>query len=168
MILRDFKDTFSQPERQAIIDKEINKEVDQEIEAEIRARYGGNRMALIQTLQAEGITLERHRQQIRDRIIIGWLRQKNISSELIVSPHRVEVYYLAHREEFKVRGGSEAADDRAEVSRGKRGGAERRSWRRTSWRSSRKGPPLPRWPRFIPRGRSATRAGIWAGGNPPV
>jgi peptidyl-prolyl cis-trans isomerase SurA len=102
LILRDFKVTFGQPERQALIDKEINKEVDQEVEAEIRARYRGNRMTLIQSLQAEGITLERHRQQIRDRIIITWLRQKNISSELIVSPHRVEVYYQAHRDEFKV------------------------------------------------------------------
>ncbi len=102
LILHDFKATFSQPERQALIDKEINKEVDHELDAEIRTRYGGNRMSLIQTMQAEGVTLERHRQQIRDRIIITWLRQKNISSELIVSPHRVEVYYLAHREEFKV------------------------------------------------------------------
>jgi peptidyl-prolyl cis-trans isomerase SurA len=102
LILHDFKVEFGQPERQAIIDKEINKEVDQELDAEIRARTGGNRMTFIQTMQAEGITLERHRQQIRDRIIIGWLRQKNISAELIVSPHRVEVYYLAHREEFRV------------------------------------------------------------------
>ena len=102
LILRDFKTTFGQPERQVIIDKEINKEVDQELDAEIRTRTGGNRMTFMQTLQAEGFTLERHRQQIRDRIIITWLRQKNISSELIVSPHRVEVYYLAHREEFKV------------------------------------------------------------------
>ena len=89
-------------EKQAFIDKEINKEIDQEVAAEIHARYGGNRMSLIQTLQAEGITLERHRQQIRDRIIVTWLRQKNISSEIIVSPHRVEAYYLAHRDEFKV------------------------------------------------------------------
>jgi peptidyl-prolyl cis-trans isomerase SurA len=77
--------------------------VDQEIEAEIRSRYAGSRMTLIKTLQAEGVTLERHRQQLRDRMIIGWLRQKNISAELIVSPHRVEVYYLAHRAEFKVK-----------------------------------------------------------------
>jgi len=102
LILHDFKVTFSQPERQAIIDKEINKEVDLELDAEIRARTGGNRLSYIQTLQAEGITLERRRQQIRDRIIITWLRQKNISSELIVSPHRVEVYYRAHRDEFKI------------------------------------------------------------------
>ena len=102
LILRDFRVQFSQPERQAIIDREINKEVDQEVESEIRTRYHGNRLSFIQTMQAEGVTMERHRQQIRDRIIIGWLRQKNISSELIVSPHRVEVYYLAHRDEYKI------------------------------------------------------------------
>ena len=102
LILHDFKVTFSQPERQALIDKEINKSVDQEVEDEIRTRYGGNRMTFIQTMQAQGVSKERHRQQIRDRIIIGWLRQKNISSELIASPHRVEVYYLAHRDEFRV------------------------------------------------------------------
>src|ERR1035441_6226912 len=102
LILCDFKATFSQPERQALVDKEINKEVDQQVDADIRSRYSGNRMPLIQTLQAQGITLERFRQTIRDRIIVSWLRQKNISSELIVSPHRVEVYYLAHRDEFKM------------------------------------------------------------------
>jgi parvulin-like peptidyl-prolyl isomerase len=102
LILRDFRVTFSVPEQQAIIEKEINKEVDQEIETEIRTQYGGSRTTFIKTMQAEGVTLERHRQRIRDRIIWTWLRQKNISSELIVSPHRVEVYYLAHREEFKV------------------------------------------------------------------
>jgi len=102
LILRDFRNMFSDPERRALVEKEINKEVDQEIESEIRSRYGGNRMTFIRTLQAEGGTLERYRQQSRDRIIINFLRQKNISSELIASPHRVEAYYLAHRDEFKV------------------------------------------------------------------
>ena len=102
LILADFRNTFNQPERLALINKEVNKDVDLELDAEIRTHYGGNRMSLVQTLQAEGITLERHRQQIRDRIIVTWLRQKNISSEVIVSPHRVEAYYLAHRDEFKM------------------------------------------------------------------
>ena len=102
LILRDFRSMFSEPERQAAVGKEINKEVDQEVEAEIRSRYAGNRMSFMQTLQAEGVTLERHRHQIRDRIIIDWLRQKNISSELIASPHRVEAHYLARRDEFRV------------------------------------------------------------------
>ena len=102
LVLHDFQTAINQPERRAIINKEINKDVDREIEAEIHTRYGGNRMSLVKTLQAEGITLERHRQQIRDRIVVTWLRQKNIYSEIIVSPHRVEVFYLEHRDEFKV------------------------------------------------------------------
>ena len=100
LILRDFKTTFSAQE--AAIEKEIDKEVDKEIQEEIRSLYGGNRMSMLQTLQARGITLEKHRQQIHDRMIIGWLRQKNISSEIIVSPHKVEEYYQAHRGEYKV------------------------------------------------------------------
>jgi peptidyl-prolyl cis-trans isomerase SurA len=103
LILRDFKLTITQPEQQAMVDKMINKDIDQEIEAEIHSHYGGNRMSFIQTLQADGITLERRRQQIRDRLLVSWLRQKNITSEIIVSPHRVETYYLSHREQFKVK-----------------------------------------------------------------
>ena len=102
LILRDFRSMFSQPEQREQVEKDINKEVDLEIAGEIRSRHGGNRMSFIQTLQAEGITLERHRQQVRDRMIIGWLRQKNISSELIASPYRVKVYYDTHQDQFKV------------------------------------------------------------------
>ena len=102
LVLHDFNVTYGAADRKALVDKEISKDVDREIEQEIRTRYGGNRMSFVQTLQAEGITMERHRQQIRDRNIVTWLRQKNIYSEIIVSPHRVEEYYLAHRDEFKV------------------------------------------------------------------
>jgi parvulin-like peptidyl-prolyl isomerase len=102
LILHDFKSSFDKPEQQAVLEKMINKDIDQEIAGEIRTRFGGNRLSFIQTLRAEGITLERHRQQLRDRMLVTWLRQKNISSEIIVSPHRVEAYYAAHREEFKM------------------------------------------------------------------
>jgi parvulin-like peptidyl-prolyl isomerase len=102
LILHDFNASFEKPEQRAVLEKMINKDVDQEIAAEIRSHFGGNRMALIQTLRAEGITMERHRQQIRDRMLVSSLRQKNISSEIVVSPHRVEAYYAAHRDEFKM------------------------------------------------------------------
>jgi molybdopterin-biosynthesis enzyme MoeA-like protein len=100
LILHDFKTTFGPQE--SAIEKEIDKGIDKEIQEEIRANYGGNRMSLIQTLQARGITLEKHRQQSRDRIIITWLRQKNISSEILASPHKVEVYYRAHPDKFRL------------------------------------------------------------------
>jgi peptidyl-prolyl cis-trans isomerase SurA len=102
LILQDFRSMFSQKERLAIVNKVIGKDVDKEIEGEIRSGYGGDRMAFVRTLQARGSTMERHRLQIRDRIILTWLRQKNIASEIIISPHKVEAHYLARRDEFKV------------------------------------------------------------------
>jgi peptidyl-prolyl cis-trans isomerase SurA len=102
LILHDFQTTFSQPDRLALVNKELDKEVDLDLASEIRTVYGGSRMSMIQTLQSKGITLERHRRELRDRIIITWLRQKNITSEAVVSPHKVETYYLAHRNDYKV------------------------------------------------------------------
>jgi len=102
LILQDFKEKFSQKERLDYANRIITKDIDKDIAEVIRKDYGGDRVAFVRTLQARGITLERYRQQIRDRIIASWLRQENISSEIIISPHKVEEYYLARREEFKV------------------------------------------------------------------
>lgn len=101
LILRDFKTGYNF--KVDVVEKEIEKEIDKEIQDSIRANYNGSRAALLQTLQARGITYEKHRQLIHDRIIITFLRQKNVSSEIIVSPHKVETYYQAHLDDFKVR-----------------------------------------------------------------
>ena len=101
LILRDFKTGYNF--QMDVVEKEIEKEIDKEIDEEIRANYNGSRMAMLQTLQARGMTYEKHRQQIHDKIIIAFLRQKNISSEIIVSPHKVETYYQAHLDDYKVK-----------------------------------------------------------------
>jgi peptidyl-prolyl cis-trans isomerase SurA len=95
LILHEFKG-FNVPE--TILDKDVDKRVDDII----RERYYGDRMRLIKSLQAEGITFEKFRQNIRDQFIEVALRQKNVSSEIIISPHKVESYYLAHREDYKI------------------------------------------------------------------
>jgi peptidyl-prolyl cis-trans isomerase SurA len=102
LILHDFDATFDQPELRAMVNKLINKDVDQTIEAEIQAHYRGKRANFIKTLQAEGVTLERYRQRVRDRRIIDELRRKNIPSDIILSPQKVEAYYLAHHDDFRV------------------------------------------------------------------
>ena len=61
----------------------------------------GDRATLTKTLEARGISYEKFRQQIKERFIEAQLRLKNISSEIIISPHKIESYYLAHREDFK-------------------------------------------------------------------
>jgi peptidyl-prolyl cis-trans isomerase SurA len=95
LILHEFKTAYNVPE--SILDKDVDKEIEDRVKSQF-----GDRMRMIKTLQAEGITYEKYRQQIRDRFIVAALRHKNISQEIIISPHKVEVYYLAHRDEFKM------------------------------------------------------------------
>jgi peptidyl-prolyl cis-trans isomerase SurA len=94
LILHEFK-SMKVPE--TILDSEV----DREIQNEIQSRYM-DRMTLMKSLQAEGITYEAHRKQIRERIIISFLSHKNVSSEVIISPHKVEAFYIAHTNEIKL------------------------------------------------------------------
>lgn len=94
LILHEFK-SLKVPETM------LDSAVDGEIQQEIQSRYM-DRMTLMKTLQAEGITYEAHRKQIRERIIISFLSHKNVSSEVIISPHKVEAFYMAHTNDFKM------------------------------------------------------------------
>jgi len=75
--------------------------LDDMVQETIRTDFG-DRATLTKTLEARGLTYEKFRQQIKERFIVNALRSKNISSEIIISPHKVETYYLAHKDEFKV------------------------------------------------------------------
>jgi peptidyl-prolyl cis-trans isomerase SurA len=93
LILHDFKTAgYNLPE--SIIDDEVRDQ--------IRQKYYGDRVTMTKTLQAEGITYEQLRTRLREQVIVAAMRQKNVSSELIISPHKVEAYYLAHRDDYKV------------------------------------------------------------------
>jgi parvulin-like peptidyl-prolyl isomerase len=92
LILRDFNTAgYSLPESL----------IDEIVQEYIREHYG-DRATLTKTLQAEGITFEAFRRQQRDNFIIAQMRIKNISSEIIISPYKLERYYTNHQADFKV------------------------------------------------------------------
>ena len=77
--------------------------VDELVQDRIRDRFGGDRITLMKTLQAQGMTYEKFREDVRDQYIVSALRAKNASPEkTIISPYKVETYYLAHQDDFKV------------------------------------------------------------------
>jgi parvulin-like peptidyl-prolyl isomerase len=93
LILRDYVASgYQMPES-------IMAEVVQE---RIQTEYGGNRAKLTETLQARGWTYEQFKKQTRDRFIVSQLQAKNIYQELIISPNKLEAYYLNHPDEFKM------------------------------------------------------------------
>jgi len=75
--------------------------VDQLVQDRIHERFG-DRVTLMKTLQAEGGTFEQFRKEVREQYIVSALRNKNISQEIVISPYKVENYYLAHQDDFKI------------------------------------------------------------------
>jgi parvulin-like peptidyl-prolyl isomerase len=66
----------------------------------IREEFGGDRNAFVRTLEAQGYTLQKFKEAETDKIIVQAMRQKNVKSDLIVSPQKIEDYYEKNREEF--------------------------------------------------------------------
>lgn len=92
LILRDWEQSgFQLPE--AIVEEALNDR--------LREQFGGDRVRMARTLQAEGMTLERFRRQIREQIMVEALLSRNVSRELIISPHKIESYYRTHQDRFR-------------------------------------------------------------------
>jgi parvulin-like peptidyl-prolyl isomerase len=94
LILHEFQTAGYQ-----LSEKYIDDYVDQEVRS---SKYGGDRMKLIKTLEAQGTTLEKFRQHLREAFIERVMREKFVTSEVIISPHKVELYYQEHHENFKL------------------------------------------------------------------
>ena len=61
----------------------------------------GDRVTMTKTLQAQGRTYESYRQHEREELIIGALTRQNVSSDkILVSPHKIELYYRDHARDF--------------------------------------------------------------------
>lgn len=76
--------------------------VDEWVEDRIKEQFG-DRITCIRTLQAQGITFEKFRQQVRDHNIIEQLQMLKFSQDkIIISPYKIETYYKLHQDSFKV------------------------------------------------------------------
>lgn len=75
--------------------------LEQYLEETVRER-ARDRVTFIKSLQAEGLTWEDFRLKTREDFIIAQMRFKNVSGEIMVSPYKIETYYLAHQDDYKV------------------------------------------------------------------
>ena len=74
---------------------------DEWVQERIRERYT-DRVTLMKTLQAQGETFEKFRQDVRDQNIETFMRSKKVAQEITISPYKVEKYYLSHTNDFRV------------------------------------------------------------------
>lgn len=75
--------------------------VDDLVKDRIREQFG-DRVTLMKTLQARGITFEQFREQIRNQYITMAMRKQNVEREIVISPAKILDYYQSHQSDFKV------------------------------------------------------------------
>jgi parvulin-like peptidyl-prolyl isomerase len=74
--------------------------IDQRIHQIIRESFGGDRNTFVKTLEAQNYTLGEFKQKEMEKIIVGAMRSKNVKTNKIISPTKIEEYYRKHRDEF--------------------------------------------------------------------
>jgi len=94
VILHDFESSAQYNLPESIIDERL--------EETIRTRFNNDRVAFTKTLQAEGKTLEQYRREFREEFIISEMRYVRGERAQIISPHKIEVFYLDHQDQFKL------------------------------------------------------------------
>jgi len=75
--------------------------IEQSVQDRIRDRFG-DRVTLMKSLQQQGMTFEQFRKQVRDQYIEAAMRHQNVQRELVVSPYKIQSYYSAHADDFRV------------------------------------------------------------------
>src|SRR5262245_65404286 len=74
--------------------------IDERVEEVIKENFGGDRHAFIKTMEAQKYTMSKFRDLERDKIIVQAMRSKNVKSNLIIPPAKIEEYYRQHKSLF--------------------------------------------------------------------
>ena len=74
--------------------------IDERVDAVIKENFGGDRNAFIKTMESQKFTMSKFRALERQKIIVQAMRAKNVKSNLIVPPAKIEEYYRQHKDQF--------------------------------------------------------------------
>ena len=74
--------------------------VDMRVHQIIKEAFGGDRNTFVKTLEAQNFTLGEFKEKEMEKIIVGAMRSKNVKTNSIISPTKIDEYYRKHRDEF--------------------------------------------------------------------
>jgi len=73
---------------------------DREERQKVRDQFGGDRQALVKTLEERGQTLADWKKYVRETFIVQQMRITNAKRYITISPHMIEAYYQQHVRDF--------------------------------------------------------------------
>jgi len=91
LIIKEFKE-----QGYNIPDTYLNNEYDDYIIKE----FNGDRAGFLEYLRLQGKTDLQFRQELRDRIVVGYMRGQMLKSQTEVSPQKIQEYYEKNRSQF--------------------------------------------------------------------
>jgi peptidyl-prolyl cis-trans isomerase SurA len=74
--------------------------VDMRVHQIIKESFGGDRNTFVKTLEAQNYTLGEFKQKEMEKIIVGAMKNKNVKTNSIISPTKIDDYYRKHHDEF--------------------------------------------------------------------
>ncbi|MBA3609501.1 MAG: peptidylprolyl isomerase, partial [Chthoniobacterales bacterium] len=74
--------------------------IDERVDLVIKENFGGDRNAFIKTMESQKYTMSKFRGLERDKIIVQAMRAKNVTSNLIIPPGKVDEFYRKNRQLF--------------------------------------------------------------------
>ncbi|MES2307833.1 MAG: peptidylprolyl isomerase [Verrucomicrobiota bacterium] len=74
--------------------------IEDRLKETIQNNFEGDRTTFIRTLQTQGMTVEGYKKELKDNLVVTAMRQKNVSSAVIVSPFKIEQYYQDNIRQF--------------------------------------------------------------------
>jgi peptidyl-prolyl cis-trans isomerase SurA len=91
LVLNEFK-SLGKPLPESYVENRINDDI---------KRYG-DRLTLIKTLQAGGVTWESYHDKIRDNTVLQLMWNAKVPRDPSISPTRIENYYVKNQEKYKI------------------------------------------------------------------
>ncbi len=77
-----------------------DKEIDKRVAEIINNQYDGNRAAFVKTLQAQNMTIEEFRRDLKKQMIVYQMRYFNVNKDIVISPYKIEKFYQENADSF--------------------------------------------------------------------
>jgi peptidyl-prolyl cis-trans isomerase SurA len=71
----------------------VEKLVERRVKDFIEERFGGDRQDFMKALKEERMSMEEWRRRMRERLIVGMMRQKEVDSQVVIPPREVRRVY---------------------------------------------------------------------------
>lgn len=78
----------------------VDKYVEKKVTDFIQDRFGGDRQEFLKALREEKLSVEEWRRRMRERVIVGMMRGREVESKVMISPKDVREIYVANPRKY--------------------------------------------------------------------